>query len=102
MTARAHRLAAIVHRDVVPVDEDFADERRALRIVGFEIGERFVGQHHAPAERVVRPIALDDDNLVRGVPPLQRDREVEPAGAAAETNRAHCRIRSFCKTIITI
>ncbi len=91
MTARAHRFAAIVHRDVVPVNERLADERRALRIVGFEVGQRFVGQHHAPAERVVRPIALDDDNLMRGVPPLERDREIEAAGAAAETNRAHCR-----------
>ena len=91
---------AIVHRDIVPINEKLANARRAFRIVGLEIGERLVGQHHAPAERVVRPVALDDHDLVRGIPPLQRNREVEPAGAAAKTNRAHEPIRSLCRTII--
>jgi len=95
VTTRARRLAAIVNSDVVPVDERFADECGAFRVVGFEIGQRLIGQHNAPTERVVRPVALDDDNLVRGIAPLERDREIEATRAAAETNRAHCPIRSL-------
>ena len=78
--------AAVEDGDVVPVDEGAPDGVGALGIAGGEIGEGFVRQHDAPAERVVRPIALDDDDLVarrraaswrsrnRARPALRRDR----------------------------
>src|SRR5262249_15095875 len=75
--------------DIVPINERLADARRALRIVGLEIRQRLVGQHHPPAERIVWPVAFDHHDLMRGIPSLQRDREVETTGTAAQTNRAH-------------
>src|SRR5581483_11403342 len=40
-------------------------------------------------EGVIRPVPLDHHDLVRGIAPLERNGEIEAAGAAAETYRAH-------------
>ena len=69
--------------DVVPVGEMGADRLGARRIVAREIGQRLVRQDDAPAERVVRPVALEHDDLVRGIAQFHRDREIEPGRAAA-------------------
>ncbi len=61
----------IVHRDIVPIDEIFANEFRAFGVIGLQVAERLVGEHDAPAESVVRPVALDHDHLVRGIAPFQ-------------------------------
>src|SRR3972149_6618015 len=46
---------AIMHRDVVPIDEIFANKLRALRIVGVEVVERLARQDGTPARRIRRP-----------------------------------------------
>src|SRR5581483_9199851 len=89
VATRANGRTAVVNRNVVPVGERFANERRAFGIVGLEVRQRFIGQHHAPAEGVIRPVPLDHHDLVRGIAPLERNGKIEAAGAAAETYRAH-------------
>ncbi len=64
VAGRGNDRIAIVHRDVVPIDEIVPYERRAFRVIGLEVAERLVGEHDAPAERIVRSVALDHDHLV--------------------------------------
>ena len=52
------------HFDIVPVRETFGYGRGASRVVGGQIGERLIGKDDAPPERVARPVAFDDDDLV--------------------------------------
>ena len=56
--------AAVMHRDVVPIGEMTADLAGAQRIVLGKVLEGFVGQHHAPAKRVVRLVALEHGDVV--------------------------------------
>ncbi len=86
---RDDALAAVVDGDVVPIGEVVADRRRADRVIGGEIGERLVGQHHAPAEGVVRPVALVNGDVVRGVAQLHADREIKASRPAAEARDLH-------------
>ncbi len=97
VAARAHHRAAVMHGDVVPIDEGVADRRRADRIVGVEIAERVLRQHHAPAEGVVRPVALEHHDLVRGIAQFQRNREIKPARAAPQNCRTHRPAPSWCQ-----
>ena len=71
--AAAEAVAAdAVHRalemdlDVVPVGEVAGDRAVALAVVVLEGLERLVGEHHAEAERVVRPVALEDGERICG------------------------------------
>ena len=51
---------------------------------------RRVGEHHAPAEGVVGPVALDDGDVVRCAPQLlHQQREVQAGGAAADADDLH-------------
>jgi hypothetical protein len=59
-----------------------------LRIDIAKAGHRLVGEHDAPPERVVRPVALVDfDQRVRQRL-LEKDRLIQARGAAAETDDA--------------
>jgi hypothetical protein len=89
VTGRHRALALVDHRDVVPVGEVFADPGGAHRVVGGEIVERLVRQNDAPAERVVRPVALETGDLVRRIAALHRDREVEAGRTGAEDSNLH-------------
>ena len=57
--------------------------------VSVSLIELIFGQHHAPSERVIRPVALDDDDVVRGVAQFQGNREIEARRAAAENRCTH-------------
>ncbi len=83
--------AVLHHADVVPVGEAVADRGGRGRVVGGEVVERLVRQHHAPAEGVVGAVALDHHDLRVGLPELERDREVEPGRAASEADGLHGR-----------
>ena len=50
---------------------------------------RRVGEDDAPAERVVRPVALDHRDLMRRVLLLHQEGEIEAGRAAADTDNAH-------------
>src|SRR5439155_10859587 len=51
--------------------------------------EGLVREHHAEAERVVRAIALVHGHVVVGEALLHQEREVKPAGAAADDCDLH-------------
>ena len=63
MAARTYRPAMDVDVDVVPMDEGRLDDGGGFRIIGLEICEGLVGEDHAPAEGVVRPVALMDHDV---------------------------------------
>jgi hypothetical protein len=69
-----------------------ADLSGAQRIVLGKVLERLVGQHHAPAKRVVRLVAFEHGDVVRGVAQLHADRKIKARRAAAEASDLHgCR-----------
>ena len=96
MTGRDGAHALVDHGDVVPVGEVLADPGSADGIVGGKIVERFRRQHDAPAERVVRLVALDHGDLVRGIPALHRDREIEAGRTGAENSNLHLTLLRAC------
>ena len=60
------------------------------RLVGrAQILQRRVGEDDAPAERVERPIALENADGPRGEAPLDQYAEIEAGGAAADACDAH-------------
>src|SRR5262249_44214508 len=75
--------AAEVDLDVVPVGEVAHDRPVGLAVVALERGQRLVGEHHAEAERVVRPVALEHGDARRRPGLLQQDREIEAGRSAA-------------------
>ena len=62
---------------------------RGRRVGRAQVAERLVGEHDAPAEGVVRPVALDDGDVVGRIALLHQQREVEPRRAAADAGYSH-------------
>ncbi len=89
VAARAHHLAADVDFDVIPVVERFEDLRGTLGVGALQVAQRLVGEDHAPAEGVVRPVALDHRDVVRRVLPLHQQGEIQAGRAAADTDDLH-------------
>ena len=94
--------AAEMDLDVVPVGEVADDRAVALAVVGLERLQRLVGEHHAEAEGVVRPVALEhgDARLRPGL--LHQDREVEPGRAAADDVDLHARLRLATRITLSL
>ena len=89
VAARADLAAADVDLDVVPVVERAEDGVGGRRVGFAQVAERLVGEHDAPAERVVRAVALDHADAVRGRLPLHQQREVQAGGTAADAHDVH-------------
>ena len=89
MAARSHAPALEEHLDIVPVVKGVADQFRADRVGGLQVGQRLVRQHHAPAEGVERAVALDDGDLMRRVLQLHQQAEIQTGGAAAQAKDVH-------------
>ena len=89
VATRAHLVAADVHLDVVPVVEGVEDLRRGVRVGSLQVAERLVGEHDAPAEGVVGPVALDHGDVVRRVLALHQKREIQAGRAAADADDLH-------------
>jgi hypothetical protein len=88
--AGGERLRAADRRlDVAPVGEALRDLRVRLGIGLLEAAERLVGEHDAPAERVVGLVAFVDDDLRlrKGLP--HQDGEIEPGRPAADARDLH-------------
>jgi len=86
------RLAPVVDGDVVPVGEVPRDLRVRL-VVGLGEGvEGRVGEDHAEPERVVGPVALNDEDVVGRIGLLHEQREVEPRRPGADTDDLHAGI----------
>ncbi len=75
--------------NIVPIGEVFTDGGCALGIISREIVERLVREDHTPAERVICPIALDHDDVMRRIAQLHGDREIEPGRTATQTRDTH-------------
>ena len=84
--------AAEMDLDVVPVGKVPDDGAVALAVIAFERVERLVGEHHAEAEGIVGPVALEHGDA--GLRPclLHQDREIEPGRAAADHVNFHARL----------
>ena len=54
-----------------------------------EIAQGLVGEHDAPAERVVGPVAFDDDDAVRRVLLLHQQGAIQAGGTAADADDVH-------------
>ena len=93
MSARAHGLLGEVNRDVIPAVHGGGDGIGALGVGGAQIGDRLVGEHDAPAERVVRAMPFDHGDLRTRVAPLHEQRGIEPAGTTTNDDNVH-RMRS--------
>ncbi|MNX84450.1 hypothetical protein D3C86_1162470 [compost metagenome] len=94
MAAAADAAALEVDVDVVPVIERVADGLSGNRVGLAQVLHGGVGEHHAPAERVVRAVALDDGDFVGGILQFHEQTEIQAGGAAADARYFHCRIRS--------
>ena len=85
--------AAVVDVDVVPVVEAAGDRRVRGRVGGGEALHGAVREHHAPAEGVVRAVALVDLDPRARQRLAEQDGGIEPGGPAAEADDAfHRRI----------
>ncbi len=87
--AGADHAAPEMHVDVVPMGEIGLDLGQALGVAAVQVAQRLVGEHHAPAERVAGPVALDHRDRVRRIKLLHQDGEIEPRRAAAHADDAH-------------
>ncbi len=89
MAAGADDAALEMDVDVIPMDEAVADALFGLWIAAFEVAQRFVGEHHAPAERVVGAVPFDHADAMAGIAQLHQYCEVETGRAAADANDPH-------------
>ena len=83
-----HR-TAVVDVDVGPAREPLGDLRVRLGVGVLEHGQRLVGEDDPEAERVGRLAPIVDRDLAVGPDLPHQDREVEPAGAAADYGNPH-------------
>jgi hypothetical protein len=81
--------------DVIPIGEVADDCATALVVVSLEGVERLVREHHAEAEGVVGPVALEHGDARLRPSLFHEDGEVEPGRAAADHMNLHRRLCRF-------
>jgi len=86
VAAGGDRAAADVDVDVVPPGEGALDGGERLGVGGAEVLEGLVREDDAPAEGVVGPVALEDDDLVRRIRLLREQAEIESGGSSADAD----------------
>jgi hypothetical protein len=91
VAGRAHAPTLDENLDVVPVVECGLDPLRGRGVAGAHVLHCGIGEHHAPAEGVVWPVALDHRYLMRGMRLLHQEAEIETCRTAADTDDAHVR-----------
>ena len=91
MAAGPHYAAADMHLDVVPVMQLAGDRVGALGVSGAQVGHRLVGEHDAPAERVLGAVAFGHRDRRIGVAPLEEQRRIQPSGTSTHDQHAHHR-----------
>ena len=89
VAARAHDLPSDVDFNVVPVVEGVEDLRGALGVGALQVAQRLVGEHHAPAERVIRAVALHHGDVVRQVLQLHQQGKVQAGRPTTNTDNLH-------------
>jgi hypothetical protein len=76
--------------DVVPVVEGAEDGARGRLVGRDQVAQRLVREHHAPAESVVGPVALDDRDLMRRILLLEQQRGIQAGRPATDAHDLHC------------
>ena len=89
VAARRDSHALHVDIDVVPMREVIRDRLVGLRIGLAKVLHRLVGEHDAPAKRVVGRVALDHRDVVRRVCLLHEEGEIEPGRPSADDHYLH-------------
>ena len=89
LTAGADRPPAIVDVDVVPMHEIGHDPRVGRRIGRGDIAECLIGEHDAPAERVVGSIPLENRDGGSRNRRLQDDREEQSRRPPTDADDPH-------------
>jgi len=89
VAARSDHPALEVQRDVVPVVEGALDLRGRHRVAAAHVLHRRVGEDHAPAEGVVRAVALHHGDAVRRIELLHQQCEIQAGRAAADADDIH-------------
>ena len=83
--------------DIVPMFEALDDPALRHRVAAAEGRQRLVREHDAPAERVVRPVALMDLDPMRRVGQLHQNGEIEPRRPAADADDAQASLAAAWK-----
>ena len=75
--------------DVIPVGKALEDLLFGKRIRPLQVPQRFIGEHHAPTERVIGAVPLEHSDLVRRITSLHLDRKVQARRPAARADDPH-------------
>ena len=89
MASAAHKLSLEVNVDVVPATELANDGLRRDGVGLAQVAHRRVREHDAPTESVVRPVALDHDDLVARVLQLHQQPEIQAGRATTDADDLH-------------
>ena len=100
LTAGANGTPAIVHVDVVPMDEALDDSLVRRRIGGGDVSERLIGEDDAPAERVVGAVTFEDDDLRGGLRPASSGSRRTARPARRRCRRFACRASMLATSTI--
>ena len=95
--ARGDGGALEMHIDIIPMGKAIENFLRRFGIVIAQILDRRVGEHHAPAERVVMRVALDHMDIMPRIAQFHRYGKIKPGSPAADTGYFHGHDLS-CKT----
>jgi hypothetical protein len=92
VTGGAGQRAAIVDLDVVPAGRLSRHGVEGLRIRLLQVLLGRLGEHHAEAEGVARPVPLQHEHVVGRVGLLHQDREIQSGGSAPDGDDSHSRV----------
>ena len=95
MPAAADRASLEIELDVVPMHERVFDRACRLDVAAAHVLERLVREDHAPPERVVRLVPLDDRDVVCRILLLEQQCRVEPSRPATHAHDLHASPRGF-------
>ena len=91
MAAAADTAAFEMDVDVVPVVEGVTDGLGRNRIGFAQVLHGGIREHHAPAEGVIGPVALDHRDFVGRVLQLHEQTEIQAGGTTTNAYDFHCR-----------
>ena len=89
--AGPYHLTAKMDLDVIPVMQRSIDRSGALGIGGTKVGDGEVREDHAPAERVIRPVAFEDRDAGIRLAAFREERRVQATWSAANDQHPHAR-----------
>src|SRR5690606_6855648 len=89
MAAATHAAALVMDLDIVPMIERIADLARGNRIGLFQVFQGCIGKDHAPAERVIRAVALHNRHIVSRIGKLHQQTEIQAGRPSSYAHDFH-------------